>query len=82
MLFGQMNKHVNHLNMRILLGIEKKEHGLNQKPSAKNLATMEQKEHGLKNKPSMKQILRMEQKEHVKNGNIIIGKGYENGKKK
>ena len=82
MAIGQMNKHINHLSMRKLIGIEQKEHGLKQKPGVKDLRSMEQKEHGLKNKPSMKQIQRMEQKEHVKDGNIIIGKGYEKGKKK
>lgn len=81
MAIGQMNKHINHLSMRKLLGIEQKEHGMKNKPSSKNLPGMEQKEHGLKNKPSMKQIQRMEEKEHIKDGNIIIGKGAE-GKKR
>jgi hypothetical protein len=82
MAIGQMNKHINHLSMRKLMGIEKQEHGLSKTPSAKNLPAMEKKEHGLKNTPSMSQIMVMEQKEHVKDGNIIIGKGSERGKKK
>jgi hypothetical protein len=83
MAIGQMNKHINHLSMRKLLGIEQKEHGLKSKPGMQDLPAMEQREHGLKRKPTMEQIHRMEEKEHVKkNGDIIIGRGYEKGKKK
>jgi hypothetical protein len=82
MAINQMNKHLNHLSMRKLLGIEQKEHGLKSSPNTKSLPAMEQKEHGLKKKPSMGEIMRMEQKEHVKDGNIIIGKGSERGKRK
>lgn len=81
-MIGQMNKHINHLSMRKLLGIEQKEHGMKQRSGAQDLPAMEQKEHGLKYKPSMSQIHKMEEKEHVRNGNIVIGKGYEKGKKK
>jgi hypothetical protein len=82
MAIGQMNKHLNHLSMRKLMGIEKQEHGLSKTPTSKNLPAMEKKEHGLKRTPSMGQILKMEQKEHIKNGEIVIGKGSERGKKK
>lgn len=82
MAIGQMNKHINHLSMRKLMGIEQKEHGTKNKPTAKNLPAMEQKEHGLKSKPSMKQIQRMEEREHIKNGDIVIGRGAEKGRKK
>lgn len=68
--------------MRKLMGIEQKEHGTKNKPTAKTLPEMEQKEHGLKRKPSMMEIMQMEQKEHIKNGNIVIGKGAEKGKRK
>jgi len=83
MAINQMNKHVNHLSMRKLLGIEQKEHGMSKRPTTANLAEMERKEHGLKNKPSLSQINKMEAKEHIKNGNIVIGRGAEKmGKKK
>ena len=61
-----MNKHINHLSMRKLMGIEQKEHDMKKKPTSASLPAMEQKEHGLKSKPSMGQIQRMEQKEHIK----------------
>ena len=82
MAIDQMNKHLNHLSMRKLLGIEQKEHGLKSRPTGKSLAEMEQREHQLKSKPSQSQIMRMEQKEHVKNGNIVIGRGEGVSKKK
>lgn len=68
MAINQMNKHVNHLSMRKLLGIEKVEHGLAKKPSEGSLSKMEQKEHGLKKAPSKSQILAMETKEHGVSG--------------
>lgn len=69
--------------MRKLLGIEQTEHGMKSKPTAKDMPGMEQKEHGLKSKPSTNKIMQMEKKEHVKkNGDIVIGRGYEKGKKK
>ena len=70
-----MNKHINSLSWSGLLGIEKKEHGLKQKPSGSQLSKMEMKEHGLKKAPSKSEIMRMEKKEHIKNGSVIIGKG-------
>jgi hypothetical protein len=82
MAINQMNKHMNHLSMRKLLGIEQKEHGLKSKPTAKNLPEMEQREHKLKSKPSQSQIMKMEQKEHVKNGNIVVGREEGMRKKK
>jgi len=80
MAIGQMNKHINHLSMRKLLGIEQKEHGMKSKPTAKDMPGMEQKEHGLKSKPPMNKIMQMENKEHIKNGKIVIGR--EKGMKK
>ena len=75
-MMGRMNKHINTLSMRGLLGIERKEHGLKTKPNVAQLKKMEMKEHGLKSAPSKATIMKMETKEHVKNGNIVIGKGY------
>ncbi len=80
MAINQMNKHMNHLSMRKLLGIEKAEHGLKGKPTESSLAKMEKKEHGLKKTPTREQILAMETKEHGVKGNrmgeeMVIKKG-------
>lgn len=80
MAINQMNKHLNHLSMRKLLGIEKQEHGLKKKPSESSLAQMEKKEHGLKRTPTKAQILATEAKEHGAKGNkmgeeLVIKKG-------
>lgn len=72
MAINQMNKHVNHLSMRKLLGIEKTEHGLSSKPSESKLSQMEKREHGLKKTPSKEQILRIETKEHGVKGNKAV----------
>jgi hypothetical protein len=82
MAINQMNKHMNHLSMRKLLGIEQTEHGLAKKPGTKSLAEMERKEHQLKKTPSKSQIMKMENKEHVRNGSIVIGRGAEKGNMK
>lgn len=74
-MMGRMNKHINSLSFRTLLGVEKKEHGLKSKPTMKDLPKMEMKEHGLKSPPSKSQIMKMERKEHLQNGNIVIKKG-------
>jgi hypothetical protein len=71
-----MNKHINKLSWSGMLGIEKKEHGLKQKPTSKDMPKMEMKEHGLKTPPSKATIMRMEKKEHIKNGKIVVGKGF------
>ena len=76
-MINRMNKHINRLSWSGLLGIEKKEHGLKSKPTAKNLSKMEMKEHGLKSAPTKAQIMAMEKKEHLKGGKVVIGKGYE-----
>ena len=73
---GRMNKHINTLSMRNLLGIEKKEHGMKTKPTESQLKKMEMKEHGMKTAPSKASIMKMEKKEHIKNGKVVIGKGY------
>lgn len=70
-MMGRMNKHINHLSMRDLLRVERKEgHG---KVSAKNLPLMEMKEHHLKGKPSMSKIQRAEAIEH-KGANGLVAK--------
>ena len=58
------------------MGIEKKEHGMKNMPTSKSLPLMEMKEHGLKKAPTKAQIMTMEKKEHLKNGKVVIGKGF------
>jgi len=74
-----MLKNINHpqLNMRNLLELEKREHGLKKTLTKTQMQQMEKKEHGLKHTPSMSEIMRIERKEHIKpDGNVTIGKGY------
>lgn len=71
-----MNKHINSLSWSGLMGIEKKEHGMKKMPTSKSLPQMEMKEHGLKKAPTKAQIMAMEKKEHLKNGKVVIGKGF------
>lgn len=75
-MINKMNKHINKLSWSGLLGIEKKEHGMKNKPTSKQLPKMEMKEHGLKKAPTKAQIMAMEKKEHLKNGKVVIGEGF------
>lgn len=76
-MLNQMNKHINHLHMRKLLGMEQKEHGLSKEPSAKAQAAREMKEHKLKNKPTYGEMIMAEEKEHRKGRDMVIGSGYQ-----
>jgi hypothetical protein len=74
-MINQLNKHVNHLNIKKnLYHIESIEHG--HKITKKNLLSTEAKEHQLNKKPSMSKLLGIEKKEHANNGNIVIKKEY------
>ena len=72
-----MNKHVNHLSMKKLLGIKAKEHGFKKPKTPAQQAKIEMKEHQLKKVPSMGEMILMEEKEHYKNGELVIGRGHE-----
>jgi hypothetical protein len=61
---GRMNKHINSLSMRDLLGIERKEHGLKEPQSMAQQQQMEMKEHRLKGKPSVAKVMAAETAEH------------------
>jgi len=74
-MLNKMNKRINSLSWSGLLGVEKKEHGMKNTPTSKNLPLMEMKEHGLKTPPTKAQIMAMEKKEHIKKGKLVIGKG-------
>lgn len=74
-MMGRMNKHINHLSMRDLLGIERKEHGLKKPATMAQQERMEQKEHGLSKKPSPAQMMAAEQAEHYVGMGKISVKG-------
>lgn len=76
-MLNQMNKHMNHLSMKKLLGIEAKEHGMKKAATPAQQAKMEMKEHQLKSPPSLGEMIKMEEKEHYKNGELVIGRGHE-----
>ena len=76
-MISQMNKHINHLSMPKLMGIEKKEHGLKKAPTPAEQAKREMKEHGLKQKPSLSQMIMGEEKEHRRGNELVIGRGHE-----
>jgi hypothetical protein len=63
-MMGRMNKHINHLSMRDLLGVERKEHGLKKPQTVAQQQSMEMQEHGLKNKPSVAKMKAAELAEH------------------
>jgi len=62
---GRMNKHINALESRDLLAIEKQEHGLKRAPTVGQLLRMEMEEHKLKKQPTLAQVKRAEAKEHA-----------------
>lgn len=72
-----MSKHLNHLSMKKLLGMEAKEHGFKKAKTPAEQAKIEMKEHRLKAPPSMGEMILMEEKEHRKNGEWVIGRGHE-----
>lgn len=64
-MMGRMNKHINALESRDLLAIEKQEHGLKRTPTVGQLLRMEMQEHQLKKQPTLAQVKRAEAKEHA-----------------
>lgn len=64
-MMGRMNKHINSLETRNLLELEKNEHNLKRTPSVGQLLRMEMMEHQLKKKPTLAQAKRAEAKEHA-----------------
>lgn len=63
-MMNQMNKHLNHLSMGKLMGVEQQEHGLKKKPTREEMLRLEMKEHKLKEKPSSETMMKAESYEH------------------
>jgi len=74
-MMGRMNKHINSLSMRDLLGIERKEHGLKKPQTMAQQQQMEMQEHKLKGKPSVAKVMAAEQAEHFVGMGKISVKG-------
>lgn len=74
-MMGRMNKHINSLSMRDLLGIERKEHGLKEPQSMAQQQQMEMKEHNLKGTPSAAKVMAAESAEHYVGMGSISAKG-------
>ena len=74
-MMGRMNKHINSLSMRDLLGIERKEHGIKEPQSMAQQQQMEMKEHRLKGKPSVAKVMAAETAEHYPGMSGISIKG-------
>lgn len=64
-MMGKMYKHLNSLELRPLLDIEKKEHQLKRTPTVGQLLRIEMQEHGLKKQPTLAQVKKAEAKEHA-----------------
>lgn len=64
-MMGRMNKHINLLESRDLLALEKQEHGLKRAPTIGQLLRMEMTEHNLKKQPTLAQVKKAEAKEHA-----------------
>lgn len=62
---GRMNKHINSLETRDVLAMEKGEHNLKRTPTVGQLLRNEMIEHKLKNKPTLAQVKKAEAKEHA-----------------
>ena len=74
-MMGNMNKHINRLSMRDMLGVERKEHGLKQPQTMAQQRQMEKKEHNLKGTPSTAKVMAAEQAEHFVGMGSISSKG-------
>lgn len=74
-MMGRMNKHINSLSMRDLLGIEQTEHGLAKRPTMQQAEINEMKEHHLKGKPSAAKVRRAEAIEHGAGMGPLVVKG-------
>jgi hypothetical protein len=64
-MMGRMNKHINTLETRDVLAMEKGEHNLKRTPTVGQLLRNEMVEHKLKNKPTLAQVKKAEAKEHA-----------------
>jgi hypothetical protein len=64
-MMGRMNKHINSLETRDVLAMEKSEHNLKRTPTVGQLLRNEMIEHKLKNKPTLAQVKKAEAKEHA-----------------
>jgi hypothetical protein len=64
-MMGRMNKHINSLETRDVLAMEKGEHNLKRTPTVGQLLRNEMIEHKLKNKPTLAQVKKAEAKEHA-----------------
>ena len=64
-MMGRMNKHINSLETRDVLAMEKGEHNLKRTPTVGQLLRNEMIEHKLKNKPTIAQVKKAEAKEHA-----------------
>lgn len=72
-MLNQMNKHINHLSMAKLMGIEQKEHGLKQAPTKEQFRINEMREHKLGSVPSLRIAMEAEASEHAgPEGSIVI----------
>jgi hypothetical protein len=74
-MMGRMNKHINRLSMRDLLGVERKEHGLKEPQTMAQQRQMEKKEHNLKGTPSTAKVMAAESAEHYPGMGGISVKG-------
>jgi hypothetical protein len=81
-MMGRMNKHINALSMRDLLGIERREHGLRKIPTKAQQAQMEMQEHGLKQKPTPAKMMQAEAAEHYPGMGSISIKGTQQSRAK
>jgi hypothetical protein len=72
-MLNQMNKHINHLSMAKLMGIEQKEHGLAKAPTKEQFRINEMREHKLGGVPSLRVAMEAEASEHAgPEGQIVI----------
>jgi len=74
-MMGNMNKHINRLSMRDLLGVERKEHGLKEPQTMAQQQQMEKKEHNLKGTPTRAKVMAAESAEHYVGMGSISSKG-------
>lgn len=80
-MMGRMNKHINRLSMRDMLGVERKEHGLAKTPTMQQARSNEMQEHKLKSKPSAAKMQQAEALEHGTSGGPLSVKGTAEGRK-
>lgn len=81
-MINQMNKHMNHLSIGKLMGIEQKEHNLKRPPTPMEFRKNEQREHKLKAVPSMRKAMEAEQAEHFNGVDDFVIKASASNRKK